>query len=119
MSNRTLPPVAADLVRAKKRIEDPENWCKGSYNLGESYCLLGALGYGIDPFENYDSFGKYDELICTKYAAHVVFLVKALPSEFRLAGLRLHIYNDNETTTHQEIMDLYDRAIALAIEKNK
>lgn len=54
MSNRKLGPIARELIAAKKRIENPENWCpEGVGQLGEAgqrKCAIRALGGSMPAF---------------------------------------------------------------------
>lgn len=45
MSRREIPAVAKELLAAKRRIENPENWCTRSYFREGRRCGLGALGW--------------------------------------------------------------------------
>lgn len=99
---------AADQLRAAKALIDtPEKWTRGEYARdmfgsgvdclsGEAvcFCTLGALGAvgaaNCDPI-----------------------IRKALEPVF--AG-SVSMFNDSRTTTHADIMALFDRAIAAALE---
>jgi hypothetical protein len=92
-----------DLIAAKALIDTPEKWLKDAADDFEACCALRAIervhGTG------FSSYSKHPE-----YAA----LQDALPPEWvrdnpdRPVG----VYNDHPTTTHADIMALFDRAIA-------
>ena len=84
--------VRESLIAARALIDTPEKWIKGSSRNGQGgYCALGAM----------DKIGP--ESGC--YLA----LRSALPSEE--PGF-VAAYNDLPTTTHADILALFDRAIA-------
>lgn len=45
MSRREIPEVARQLMQAKKRIENPENWCRNEAisKDGSRVCVMGAV----------------------------------------------------------------------------
>jgi hypothetical protein len=102
MAPRIETPKAI-LIRARMLVSKPERWCKGSsarskhgkiVELGTPYayshCARGAiLSVSGSSSEGYEAIG----LINTE-------------------GEGLVNFNDNETTTHADVLDAFDRAIA-------
>lgn len=96
------------LIAARKLIDKPEKWCKGWYmnnangnrvsdsKLAASYCLVGACNVNAVNLSEVEL-----------HAAHNA-LIKALPTNHTL----LADFNDSLDTTHDDVMKLYDRAIA-------
>lgn len=94
------------LRRARARIEKPENWTKGAlarYATGERtvesaapgvtcWCALGALDWA-EPVGWFRVYGRVCEAI---------------------GGPDLPRWNDAPERTHAEVLDAFDRAIALA-----
>lgn len=89
------------LKAARKLIKAPENWGKGP-SLGERLCAARAISVTV----NWDQQRFYK---ARKY------LDQALPR-----GVPRHVaaYNDRPSTTHADILALFDRAIAKATEQS-
>ena len=93
--------VRENLIAAKALIDTPEKWCKGAYEHLGCYCALGALGMAE----------------------------KGSPTRYSLDGMRglrvwvqlpftsVSAFNDDPTTTHADVMALFDRAIAAQVEE--
>lgn len=84
-----------DLIAAKALIADPSRWCKRKMEEDGSFCAMGAAakiggGYSIDS---------------DRTKAMYLVLSRLTP------GWQVSVYNDTPTTTHGDIMALYDRAI--------
>lgn len=93
--------VEKTLGDARARIANPENWCKGAFELWEAgrpvtFCTLGAIGRGAGAGE-----GAYFE------ALHVFSKVNDLQN---FGGVML--WNDNPKRTHGEVLAAFDKAIA-------
>jgi len=110
------------LRAARATIEKPEKWCQGEYArnaLGQldqpdndtacSFCAEGAVlrAYSL---ENQKSAGAVDILHSAEARG---FLRMALRERTELAD-SLSVFNDLPTTTHADIIALFDRAIELA-----
>ena len=93
VKHETIPAVVQDLMKGRQRIV--ENWAKGCglNSPSDGYCAVSAI--------DYDG---------SRSSAHRL-LNRSLPEGQR----SIHRYNDHPTTTKQDILDLYDRAIALAL----
>lgn len=102
------------LVAARKKIEDPANWIKGRYAAdanGEKclshsaeackFCALGAL------FSTEAGYFNEPSVDILYEASH----------ELGFDGVTE--MNDDERTDHPKVMALYDKAIELAIKKEK
>lgn len=92
--------VKENLVAAKALIAEPGDWGKDEYQPRPGcYCALGALGavLGMDPD---DDMGPPEKA-----------LALALPTPSNNVS-RVVDFNDDEHTTHADIMALFDRAIA-------
>ena len=88
--------VADALREARKLIDEPEKWCKEQLRDGNGrHCALAAT---------YDVPGVTVRTMAMMHNA----LTRALPVEWRV----LPYFNDDYATTWEDIMALYDRAIA-------
>lgn len=112
MSNREVGPVAKELIAAKKRIEDPENWCVGCLlsPKGEM-CALGAAG--VRGYEWKDN-------------PLVPLLAKSARELFPQASRARAVCEDvdfawwvNDTLGHSAVMRMYDHAINRALSEGK
>lgn len=91
------------LVRARELIDSPEKWIKGAYEVNGCYCAQGAM-YEIAPYP--------DETFCHTYDL-LMQIVK------RKNFVSLTDFNDDTETTHEDIMNLFDSAIAKSREGTK
>jgi hypothetical protein len=93
-----------DLKAAKALIDTPEKWAKGDYEFSGCYCALGAAAkaIGFDPNDNWlnDSRARGIERA----------LEAALPKGMAFVP----DFNDSASTTHADIMALFQRAIEAA-----
>jgi len=88
------------LLKVRSLIENPLDWCKGTVlNASGQRCLEGAISA-----TSYSTPKIYEGVR--------VYLRAALPEHWRQHPLCC--YNDNCTTTHQDILDLIDRALEIA-----
>lgn len=96
------------LVAAREKIADHHNWGKRHYYHDGRCCAIGALMLAHP--ERQDS----NEEILT-YGAACAALRGAIPPDFIAAYPDYNpvsCFNDHRTTTHQDVLALYDRAIA-------
>ncbi len=91
--------VKENLIAAKALIDTPEKWIKGGLRSADCFCAMGAVGH-IRTKGGWIS--ETDE-----YQA----LADAVPDVFQRS---VPNFNDDATTTHDDIMALFDRAIAAA-----
>lgn len=90
------------LIEAKKLIQNPENWIQGDYSNEQRtcFCSLGAIAK-VESVENWDSDSRPAALLLRAVVAD------QLSKSYNFAG-----YND--THTHSEVMEAFDKAIELA-----
>ena len=115
MANQQL---ADDLREARKVIERPESWTKGQYAKMASgrkahsplmqqavcFCAVGAVCKAV---------GEVDE--CLPRSRRLTDFLREFVPENKRASLRgIVAYNDRKSTTHADILNLFDRAIAAA-----
>lgn len=105
MSKRELTEVAKELIAAKKRIENPENWGQDSYWYEGRRCALGAL-YNITNMTTCISDGTP-----IQHAAHLA--LNAAGFQLGLGG----IVCVNDDKDHAAVMLVFDHAIATEIQK--
>lgn len=87
-----------DLVATRALIDSPEKWLKEELSNGRGgFCIIGALTEINAPWRE------------TKAA-----LVAALPAAWNHGQYSLVPFNNARTTTHADIMALFDRAIKAA-----
>lgn len=84
--------VKADLIEARAVIADPAKWFKGSRS-ASGFCAVSAIHFVT---------GTGGDLIACR---------KALEAELTRGWSSVIMYNDARTTTHADIMALFDRAI--------
>jgi hypothetical protein len=102
MSDRKLTAIAKELIEAKKRIENPENWCAGRFGFGSGrLCALGAIFAGRPVGETLH--------------ATIRALDDAADESFRKGGA----ISVNDDLGHAAVMQLYDHAIARALAEGK
>jgi len=104
--------VREDLIAAKALIDTPEKWGKGLDSFTRSYgtspigatCAMGACNAIAHVRSGY--FGHRNDGL-------FILLAKALRAQLPV-GRSVPDFNDAPTTTHADIMALFDRAIAAA-----
>lgn len=101
--------LADDLRKAKALIDTPEKWGKGRFFDPETrcFCALGAAREGAGGDVSImgmppDGYGRYQDVHLALYAA--------LPVGF----ISVPRFNDAPSTTHADIMALFQRAIDAA-----
>ena len=95
--------VSELLREAKKLIDQPEKWTKGAFHAGQAHCAIGALQLmGSRPTPRLLVFSL-------EFYQALSFLNKATP-----LGKSPVVFNDLPSTTHADIMKLYDDAVAAA-----
>jgi hypothetical protein len=93
------------LVTARRKIENPINWCRGSFsNAGQAYCAVGAVRLS-DPECN-------GWVLCESKVER--FLRKTVRQLTNGENDHVGMYNDNHT--HAEVLAMFDRAIELCNE---
>ncbi|HEY3620727.1 MAG TPA: hypothetical protein VGK96_28320 [Candidatus Sulfotelmatobacter sp.] len=84
------------LQKARKRIENPENWAQGRYRCGNSFCAVGALYIEEDNMGNQCAFNKVYELLQDVCLS--------------MGGTRsISYFNDHHS--HAEVIAAFDEAI--------
>jgi hypothetical protein len=105
------------LKAAKANIATPDKWTKGCAargpqgnvvdpSMGTCFCALGAIWGVTSPANDPDSAGFLAEFLLEK--ARLI-----LHPEF----FHVPAFNDDKDTKHEEVLDLYDKAIELAERK--
>lgn len=110
------------LAAARELLSDEKKWTKGYYGKDANghirealdkeavcFCSIGALavaakmntGMTEEPYEDRDR----DEMI---------FLAQAMGNDYSLHQQTITTFNDKGTTTHEQILEKFDAAIALA-----
>ena len=93
--------VADTLRRARAMIDAPEKWCKGAFDAGGRFCMLGAVIRSKPRFED--------------FAEGIEFVGKCDAALRRASGgWSTMSWNDDADTTHADVMSAFDRAIELA-----
>lgn len=126
MSDRKVGTVAKRLIEAKKLIDTPDKWIKGSYYHAEDFfgirkmmfCAVGAIYQaGTWEWRNEDTntpmalYRPEDHIMANEA---VEYLHSAACHPGGIEG-----FNDDETTTHEEIMAVFDKAISAALAKGE
>jgi hypothetical protein len=82
------------LIQAKKLIQNPKNWCKGTFEVNSAYCAAGSLfAAGIDGWGSYTGHPAY----------------RALAKAMQVPIGEVCRFNDSHT--HEEVLAAFDRAI--------
>lgn len=107
--------VRDNLIAARALIDTPEKWAHEDitrrYNGGHCLCVVDAVAEVVG--NSWDECGERERDL----------LEAAVPSEFKRAANQdefLHRaaqFNDHPSTTHRDIMALFDRAIEAAGDK--
>lgn len=119
------PQTASDILqKARKLISKPEAWTKGSFARDAegricnsdrspfacSWCALGAINYSTNSFTMaFDAFRLARSLLCKAVRARVTHDDSDNPTTNPAS------YNDSPSTTHADILAVFDDAIAQAI----
>lgn len=104
----TQPKPKIILQRARALLA--EHWNKGAWydEEGQTYCALGAVqaagSYSKDPI-----IAAHSQTAGSEKA--IQYLMKAIPMKY---GGSIIGFNDNPSTTHEDVLSAYDRAIELA-----
>jgi len=112
------PETLALLIAGQQLLKDPSGWCKGSMKQGQRYCINGALfEVGTTNYQMPDDYVSDDPLYYRgdldrgQIPEPFWFLRQALKqgSDFSNIGL----FNDDPQTTHDQVLELLDRAIEI------
>lgn len=102
MSDRQLPAVTKELIAARKRIENPENWTTETYcDFQGRRCAEGAI------FDFYRDASNHLGMRRTKERGEAYCVLAAAAKE--LYGE--NIVRANDHLGHAAVMQLYDYAI--------
>lgn len=110
----TILKTSEILIKAKCLIDEPVKWMQGDYTDGENcFCALGALAavVGIE----IESAGDYSGDKRTVNAAKTLKEVVASSDRFQTPNENFAAYNDR--STHQEVMEAFDKAILLSLQR--
>lgn len=118
---------ATDFLKtARDLIADPERWTKGAYARhrdGElcaiedkgacQWCAIGALFWATDVADTDEADEEIEDISTERFAMGMLYdATCALGARGGVAE-----FNDAPERTHEEVMALYDKAIALAAER--
>lgn len=104
MSNRTLPPLTIQLMKAKEIIGTEDKWCQHSrHNTRGQRCALGALDAVLGRMVDLEE--PIVQLLAGE--AHRIYTYRG-----QWASSAHRVAETNNTSTHTEVMDWFDRAIA-------
>lgn len=93
MTTRKNSKVTKLLIAARKKISDPNNWCKNTFRDKNRYCAVGAV----------DACGSL-----TNYWS------SAMQALIYVIGQNIVIFNDAPSTTHDDVLRAFDLAIAIS-----
>lgn len=104
---RCNDPVLQILQDARQLLSDPARWCKDALESNGAVCARGALfnarkGYSL----------SWDGWPSKVHARADRFLAKHIPPAF---GGSLPFFNNSDSTTHADVLALFDRAIAACL----
>lgn len=103
------------LIEAKKKINTPEKWTAGTLARDEAGC---AVAFGSESAVCFCSMGALEVEFCEKDIPRLYWFpcINALNNSIPVGG-GIAIFND--THTHKEVMEVWDRAIAEAKAEGK
>jgi len=88
--------VLSNLIAARELLSEPRRWIKGDYCRAGSYCIYGAIHWA----------GEYSSIFDAEQSPTAKFL-EAVAEDRILA-----FWNDLPSTTHADVLALFDRAIS-------
>lgn len=110
------------LEKTRDLISDPEHWCKGANARNKdgkktkvfsedaySFCMLGALAK-VDESPACPEVYEFFSTVIEKMSDTIVRKDKEI---------MLSVFNDKHSTTHADVLKVFDLAIKLAKEKEK
>ncbi len=103
--------ISETLRASKALINMPQKWVQGHFRLADSFCAVGAMREVTGQAQDNEVFMALAESL-PKNFIRVNFTggkVNALE-----AGAYITFYNDNYTTSHADMMALFNRAIEAA-----
>lgn len=102
-----LDEVGVLIMKARDLLSDPARWYKGDFVCEDTgaVCVLGALGFR----EGYPDLHQ-DARPATWAELAAIRIEEALPLQFRRHEQPIPHFNDDDTTTHADILALLDRA---------
>lgn len=114
------------LILSKEKINTPDKWFKGEWAVNKDgfpvrsysndavcFCSAGALNRTQHRLVEND--GPWNEDKVSRLADMAAFYLRKVC--FNLHGINFINFNDRESTTHEEMMNVWDKAIELAKEK--
>jgi len=107
-----MPLGDVEILRdARSRIADEGNWLKYDFQDGNRHCLVGALSLAAGS-ANFRTPNGTERRLARRL---VTQLPTNAPLRIRLRFMpvrqRLMYFNDDERTTHSDVVALYDRTI--------
>jgi len=95
-----------DLIAAKALIDTPEKWVKGRF-CGDGYCALGACERAASTERG--TFAHWRTLETARALGEA--LPDGMPQGWTREAATVAAYNDLHSTSHNDILALFDRAI--------
>ena len=109
MSERKITPVAAELIAAKKRIENEVDWCpegQGQYGIdGDRLCAVHALNFTLG--KNHSTAHRMLQEVASE------MIERPLLKQDNDAIIQVNAMG------HKTVMALYDHAIQRALSEGK
>lgn len=106
------------LQDARELLKNPDRWCQGDIQRGNSFCINGALfEVGTPDYEMPESYVSEHPLYYRsdlkrgELPEAFWFLRVALKEWKNLVNLAL--FNDHYQTTHKQVLELFDRTIEI------
>ena len=95
---QTVADVTLRLIDARQKLQD--GWCQGLYKRGDSYCMLGAVGFLTGPAAPAN----------VSYLA-LDYIAKEIDTT-SVSG-----WNDDPDRKHEEVLSVMDQAIARSMNR--
>ncbi len=103
-------PVLETLIAAREWLTDPAHWCQGCLARSGAESVMNCVWSYETPYTSSCSVGSVFAIGASgdvKVTA-LALLKQALPKPFVL----VHAFNDAPTTSHADVLALFDRAIS-------
>ena len=109
------------LAEAGEILADPEHWHKGSYQNddGTAFCALGAIGHA---YTQHGIMDRYDVLSTYRLNSQATYVLEEILAEYYpdMASdgrVVVPVWNDVRERQHSEVVEMFEKARALAAEK--
>src|SRR5688572_12995728 len=123
MSNRKLSETTKNLIAAKELINTPDKWCQRAYGkrkgepvallqLADTFCMKGAV-YKVHGAKTTGDYHSLDMLLTYREFRFLETAINIKTDGY--GNPTIHGFNDRPKTTHRDVLEVFDKAIALSV----